>query len=105
MLSAVVDGVVVFATRGDAAVGRGAVTTAADGTRWAGVSAMRVAEAHRRRGHARAMCSALLAWATEQGAQHCYAQVLVDNAPAIALYEGLGFTTQHRARYIDGRIL
>jgi ribosomal protein S18 acetylase RimI-like enzyme len=29
-------------------------------------------------------------------------QVLVDNAPAVALYEQLGFTTQHRARYIDG---
>jgi N-acetylglutamate synthase len=105
VLTAVVDGVVAFATRGGAAVGRGAVTTAADGTRWAGVSAMRVAEAHRRHGHARAVCSALMAWATERGAEHCYAQVLVDNAAAIALYEQLGFTMQHRARYIDGRIL
>ena len=51
------------------------------------------------------MCSALLAWAAEQGAHRCYVQVLVDNAPAIALYEQLGFTTQHRARYIDGRSL
>jgi N-acetylglutamate synthase len=105
VLSAVVDGVVSFANRADAAVGRGAVTTAADGARWAGVSAMRVAEAHRRQGHARAMCSALMAWATEQGAQHCYVQVLSDNTPAIALYDQLGFTTQHRARYIDGRSL
>jgi ribosomal protein S18 acetylase RimI-like enzyme len=102
VLTAVVDGVVAFATHGGAAVGRGAVTTAADGTRWAGVSAVRVAQEHRRHGHARAVCSALMAWATEQGAEHCYAQVLVDNAAAIALYGQLGFTTQHRARYIDG---
>ena len=40
-------------------------------------------------------------WASSQGAGHCYVQVLVDNAPAIALYEQLGFTAQHRARYID----
>ena len=105
VLTAVVDGVVVFATRGDAAVGRAAVTLAPDGTRWAGLSAVRVADAQRRRGHARALCSGLLVWAVEQGATRCYAQVLADNAAAIALYEHLGFTTQHRARYVDGRSL
>ena len=102
VLSAVLDGVVVFANRGEAAVGRAAVTAAPDGTRWAGMSAVRVAGAHRRQRHAFALCSALLDWAGGQGAQHCYAQVLVDNAPALALYEQLGFTAQHRARYIDG---
>lgn len=102
VLSAVVDGVVVFGRRGDAAVGRAAVTTAPNGSRWAGMSAVRVAEEHRREGHARALCSALLAWASGEGAQHCYVQVLVDNAPAIALYEQMGFTAQHRARYLDG---
>lgn len=105
VLTAVVDGDVVFATRGDAAVGRAAVTAAPDGTRWAGMSAVRVADGRRREGHARAVCSTLMAWATERGAQHCYVQVLVDNAPAIALYEQLGFTTQHHARYIDGHSL
>ena len=103
--NAVVDGDVVFATRGDVAVGRGAVTAGPDGTRWAGVSAVRVADGRRREGHARALCSALMAWAAERGAHRCYVQVLVDNAPAIALYEQLGFTTQHHARYIDGRSL
>jgi RimJ/RimL family protein N-acetyltransferase len=102
VLTAVVDGDVVFATRGDAAVGRAAITAAPDGTRWAGMSAVRVADQRRREGHARALCLALMAWAADRGAHRCYVQVLVDNAPAIALYEQLGFTTQHRARYIDG---
>lgn len=105
VLTAVVDGIVVFAIGGDAVVGRAAITVAPDGTRWAGLSAVRVADGHRRRGHARGLCSALLAWATEHGAHNCYVQVLADNAPAIALYQQLGFTTQHRARYIDARSL
>ena len=105
VLSAVVDGVVVFASRGDAAVGRAAVTAAPDGTRWTGLSAVRVAEGQRRRGHASALCSALLAWGAGQGARSSYVQVLADNAVGIALYEQLGFTTQHRARYVDARSL
>jgi GNAT superfamily N-acetyltransferase len=105
VLTAVVDGVVVFARRGDSVVGRAAVTDAPDGTRWAGLSAVRVTDGHRRKGHARELCSALLAWAAEQGARNCYVQVLADNAPAIALYEQLGFATQHRARYVDARAL
>ena len=95
VLTAVVDGVVVFGTRDDAAVGRAAVTTAPDGTRWAGLSAVRVADGQRRSGHARALCSALLAWAAEQGASSCYVQVLADNAAAIALYQTAG--VQHSA--------
>jgi N-acetylglutamate synthase len=105
VLAAVVDGVVAFARRGGAAVGRAAITTAPDGTRRAGLSAVRVADGQRRRGHARALCSALMAWAGEQGAGSCYVQVLVDNAAAIALYEQLGFVAAHRARYIDARSL
>lgn len=105
VLSAVIGGSAAFATRGDAAVGRVAVTSSPDGARWAGLSAVRVAEDRRREGHAHALCSALMAWATEQGATHCYVQVLLDNAPAIALYEQLGFSTQHRARYVDGSSL
>jgi N-acetylglutamate synthase len=64
-----------------------------------------VAESHRRRGHGRALCSVLLAWAAERGATRCYVQVLDDNAAAIALYESMGFTTTHRARYVDARNL
>jgi N-acetylglutamate synthase len=105
VLTAAVDGVVAFATSADAAVGRVAVTTAPNGTRWAGISAVRVADDQRREGHARRLCTALMDWATAQRATHCYVQVLADNAGAIALYEQLGFAVQHRARYIDGRSL
>lgn len=105
VLTAVVDGAVMFGTRTGAAVGRAAVTTAPDGHRWAGLSAVRVADDQRRRGHARALCSALMSWAEGQGARSSYVQVLVDNAAAIALYERLGFTTAHRTRYIDARNL
>ncbi|WP_102141190.1 N-acetylglutamate synthase, CG3035 family [Mycobacterium hubeiense] len=105
MLTAVLDGEVAFATLDDAAVGRAAVTRAPDGTRWVGLSAVRVVDEHRRRGHARAVCSTLLAWAAERGATRAYVQVLVDNDPAIALYESLGFAVQHQVRYVDARNL
>jgi len=100
-----VDGEVVFGSISDAAVGRAAVTRAPDGTRWVGMSAVRVAEEHRRRGHARNLCSALLAWGADRGATRAYVQVLVDNAPAIDLYGSIGFTVQHRSRYVDARSL
>ncbi|QIV81392.1 N-acetylglutamate synthase, CG3035 family [Mycolicibacterium frederiksbergense] len=109
ILTAVVDGSVTFASVGDGAsaatgrihaVGRGAVTTAPDGTCWLGVSCVRVAEASRRTGLARAICSALQAWGAEQGATRAYVQVLDDNRPALTLYESAGFRLHHRHRYV-----
>lgn len=105
VLTAVLDGELGFATRASAAVGRGAVTTAPDGTRWAGLAAVQVAADQRRRGHARALCSTLLNWAAERGATRAYVQVLVGNAAALTLYQSMDFTTQHRVRYVDGRTL
>ena len=105
VLTAVVDGDAVFATCADAGVGRAAVTAAPDGTRWVGLSAVRVADQQRRRGHARRLCSALLAWGAERGATRAYVQVLVDNRAGIGLYESLGFSTQHRSRYLDATAL
>jgi GNAT superfamily N-acetyltransferase len=105
VLTAVLDGELGFATWADAAVGRCAVTPAPDGTRWAGLAAVRVDEGRRREGHARALCSALLAWAAERGATQAYVQVLSDNVAAMSLYRSMGFTTQHRVRYVDGRTL
>ena len=50
-----------------------------------------VASTARRRGVARALLAAALPPARELGAAEVFLEVAVDNAPAIALYEGLGF--------------
>lgn len=103
VLTAVVDGDVVFASITGAAVGRGAVTQSPDGGRWVGLSAVRVGETQRRRGHARTLCSALMAWGAEHAATQCYAQVLTENTAAIDLYTSMGFRVHHRSRYVDAR--
>ena len=100
VLSAVVDGEVVFATVAGAAVARAAVTKGPDGTRWVGLSALKVATDQRRRGHARSLCTALLSWGADHGAQRAYTQVLDDNFAATALFESMGFTLHHRSRYV-----
>jgi GNAT superfamily N-acetyltransferase len=115
VLTAVVDGEVVFASLADATVGRGAVTTAAvgrgattdapDGTRWLGISAVHVGADQRRQGHARRLCVALLAWGAQRGATRAYVQVLRENSGAIMLYHSLGFRLHHHHRYVDARSL
>lgn len=99
VLTAVLDGEVTFASLG-AAVGRGAVTTAPDGTRWLGVSCVRVAESARRTGMARTVCATLQAWGAEHGATRAYVEVLDDNEPALMLYESSGFRLHHHHRYV-----
>ncbi|AQA02064.1 GNAT family N-acetyltransferase [Mycobacterium sp. MS1601] len=101
VLTAVVDGEVTFASVEGSAVGRGAVTAAPDGVRWLGISSVRVADAQRRRGHARAICQGLMHWGAARGATRCYVQVLADNEAAIGLYESMGFTLHHRVRYVE----
>jgi GNAT superfamily N-acetyltransferase len=105
VLTAVIDGEVAFATVAGAAVGRAAVTTAPDGTRWVGLSAVHVTDGVRRRGLARGLCEALLAWAAERAATRAYVQVLADNTAATRLYESMGFSVHHRSRYVDARSL
>ena len=75
------------------AIGRGV----AEGD-WAGVAAMEVLPAYRRRGLAARVLRALTGWGAAQGATRCYLQVEDTNAAARALYAGLGFTRHHRYR-------
>jgi ribosomal protein S18 acetylase RimI-like enzyme len=77
-----------------AAVARGVLT---DG--WLGVTAVTVAEEHRRRGLATAVMAALQGWAAERGAHSVYLQVAADNTPARALYRRAGFIEHHRYHY------
>jgi hypothetical protein len=69
-----------------------AVTSAPDGTRWIGLSAVRVAADQGRRGHARARCPALPAWGAEKCATRGYVQVLTGDHAAIARHESMGFS-------------
>jgi GNAT superfamily N-acetyltransferase len=55
--------------------------------------------AQRRRGHARALVTSLLAWAQRSGAEYAYLQVVESNVAARALYAELGFTLLYRYWY------
>lgn len=76
------------------AIGRVAVTQG-----WAGLTAIEVDPAHRRRGLAQVLTAALAAQAGAQGAHRLYLQVEDGNAPARALYHRLGFTDHHGYHY------
>ncbi|MBS0361666.1 MAG: GNAT family N-acetyltransferase [Proteobacteria bacterium] len=63
-----------------------------------------VAHDARRRGVAKALIAAALPAARDLGASECFLEVAVDNDPAIALYEGLGFRRAGlRKAYYDRR--
>ena len=83
-----------------ARLGSAASGVAAYAEDWVGFRSIEVDPGRRREGLARAVMSALLEWGAEQGATTAYLQVLGDNAPALALYEGLGFREHHRYRYL-----
>lgn len=100
VLTAVIDGELAFASVTDRSVGRGAVTTAPDGTRWLGVSSVRTVPEHHGQGHARTVCEALLNWGAQRGATRAYVQVEVGNDPAGTLYSALGFGLHHQTRYL-----
>ena len=78
------------------AVGRVVVT----GT-WTGIAAMQTRAEHVRRGLARSVLQACLAWAVDQGASSAYLQTTADNDPALALYASFGFETHHAYRYLE----
>ncbi|MFZ2173382.1 MAG: GNAT family N-acetyltransferase [Rhodococcus sp. (in: high G+C Gram-positive bacteria)] len=81
------------------AVARGSVTTASDGRCWVGLTAVEVAEAHRRHGIGTLICGDMINWGREHGATHAYLQVAAENEGAQAMYRSIGFTAHHRYRY------
>jgi N-acetylglutamate synthase len=66
---------------------------------WAGLTAVEVDPAHRRRGLGRAITGALAAAAADRGADNLYLQVLDDNSAARTLYRQAGFTDHHGYHY------
>ncbi|MDJ0924864.1 MAG: GNAT family N-acetyltransferase [Acidimicrobiia bacterium] len=76
------------------AVGLGVV---ADG--WLGVFEVKVAKDRRQRGLGRELTKNLMAWGAEHGASRSFLQVVEDNTPAMALYEGLGYRTLYTYWY------
>jgi RimJ/RimL family protein N-acetyltransferase len=86
---------VATANLGDRA--RGVAAVAGD---WVGYRGVEVDPAHRRQGLGLAVMASLIEWSAERGATTAYLQVLGDNAPAVALYEGLGFARHHEYRYL-----
>ncbi len=76
------------------AVGR--VANTAD---WCVLSCLEVVPHRRREGLGRRATIAMLEHARAVGARFASLQVAVDNTPALALYEGLGFTRHHTYAY------
>ncbi|MGK5520061.1 GNAT family N-acetyltransferase [Micromonospora sp. URMC 107] len=74
------------------AIGRGTVTGQG---RWLGLSLVEVLPEARRQGLAGRIIRALADWGAATGASHAFLQVEQRNAPAVALYRSLGFTTHH----------
>lgn len=66
---------------------------------WLGDFDVIVERAARRRGHGERLMRGLIAWGFEMGARRAYLQVMLDNAPALALYEKLGFREAYRYWY------
>lgn len=65
----------------------------------AGLQQVVVEKNQRRRGLGHELVTAALRWARLRGARQAWLQVLADNAPAIALYEQLGFRVAYDYRY------
>jgi N-acetylglutamate synthase len=76
-----------------------AVARAAVDDRWAGLFAVEVSPDHRRSGLGEVVSAAALRWAGQRGARRTYLQTSTDNAPAIALYERLGYAVHHDYLY------
>lgn len=70
---------------------------------WLCLHSLQVDPEHRRRGLARSAIAELLDWGASRGARTAWLHVESDNAPALALYAGLGFRAHHLNRYLVAR--
>ena len=66
---------------------------------WLGLFEIVVTPERRRRGIGTGLTSSLLSWGAARGASRAFLQVVAENAPAIRLYEGLGFDFSYRYWY------
>jgi N-acetylglutamate synthase len=66
---------------------------------WAGITAVEVDPAHRRRGLGSALTQAICAEAATHGIRRAFLQVEIANTAAQALYERCGFRFSHRYHY------
>jgi ribosomal protein S18 acetylase RimI-like enzyme len=64
-----------------------------------GIFDVATAEAHRRHGHGRQLMLNLLWWGKRNGARTAYLQVMLNNPPALSLYEKLGFREVYQYWY------
>jgi hypothetical protein len=94
VLTAVVDGELMFGAHSGGAIARAAVTDAPDGTRWVGLSAIRADDGQA----GAALCEAMLAWGAERGATRGYTHT--PDTGATDLVAALGFRLHHRRRYV-----
>lgn len=67
---------------------------------WAGVTAVEVDPAYRRRGLARVLLGAVARWGWSRGALSTYLQTAETNTAAQALYGSAGFVPHHRYDYV-----
>jgi GNAT superfamily N-acetyltransferase len=74
------------------AIARGTVTGPA---RWHGIGLLQTAPRMRRQGVAQHVLRALAQWARQRGSTRAFLQVEERNTAAVALYQGLGFSTHH----------
>jgi GNAT superfamily N-acetyltransferase len=68
--------------------------------RWAGLTAMEVDPAHRRRGLALALVAMIARWGWEHGALSIFLQTADSNVAAQKLYQAAGFGAHHRYEYL-----
>lgn len=66
---------------------------------WGCISNIVVNPKHRRKGIANKIIKYLSKWAYENGAHHMYLQVIQTNAPAVKLYEKIGFAPISKHHY------